>query len=175
MFSLSNLRQYLAFCVSMIPSITIPSVLLTTLAMLVGTLLHELLTISKTLIPRQVFDKILSLIQNFHSQTTLIIDEYNGLSVDEMFEALEIYFRPKISPSVERLKISKAPGDEEICVRVNQGEKIMDTFEDVQLTWQMISIDSEETRLTTLAALFKKGFSVDQFSSSSTRNTGKRY
>ncbi|GMP57663.1 hypothetical protein CsSME_00021647 [Camellia sinensis var. sinensis] len=43
--------------------------------MLVGTLLHELLTISKTLIPRQVFDKILSLIQNFHSQTTLIIDE----------------------------------------------------------------------------------------------------
>ncbi|CAL5395974.1 unnamed protein product [Camellia sinensis] len=156
MFSLSNLRQYLAFCVSMIPSITIPSVLLTTLAMLVGTLLHELLTISKTLIPRQVFDKILSLIQNFHSQTTLIIDEYNGLSVDEMFEALEIYFRPKISPSVERLKISKAPGDEEICVRVNQGEKIMDTFEGVQLTWQMISIDSEETKIDNFGRSFQK-------------------
>ncbi|KAL7241227.1 hypothetical protein ACSBR2_006782 [Camellia fascicularis] len=152
MFSLSNMRQYLPFCVSMIPSISIPSVLLTTAAMLVGTLFHELLAVSKKLIPRRLFEKIFSklksLIQNYHSEMTLIIDEYvNGLSVNEMFEASEIYLRPKISPSVERLKISKAPGDKEICVSINQGEKIMDTFGGVQLTWQMISTKSQETKI----------------------------
>ncbi|KAL7241226.1 hypothetical protein ACSBR2_006782 [Camellia fascicularis] len=90
MFSLSNMRQYLPFCVSMIPSISIPSVLLTTAAMLVGTLFHELLAVSKKLIPRRLFEKIFSklksLIQNYHSEMTLIIDEYvNGLSFHKKY------------------------------------------------------------------------------------------
>ncbi|KAI8028248.1 Protein HYPER-SENSITIVITY-RELATED 4 [Camellia lanceoleosa] len=82
---------------------------------------------------------------NFSSQRILVIDETNGLSFNKMFEASEIYLRLKISPSVEWFKVSKAPGEKDLCVSINQGEKIVDTFESVHLTWQMICIETQKT------------------------------
>ncbi|THF98282.1 hypothetical protein TEA_022400 [Camellia sinensis var. sinensis] len=118
-------------------------------AMLVRSVINEVQAMTKQLIPQQLHDKILSkmggLLGNFSSQTILVIDETNGLSINEMFEASEIYLRLKISPSVERLKVSKAPGEKDLCVSINQGEKIMDSFEGVQLTWQMICIETQKT------------------------------
>ncbi|XP_028113420.1 AAA-ATPase At3g50940-like [Camellia sinensis] len=117
-------------------------------AMLVRSVINEVQAMTKQLIPQQLHDKILSkmggLLGNFSSQTILVIDETNGLSINEMFEASEIYLRLKISPSVERLKVSKAPGEKDLCVSINQGEKIMDSFEGVQLTWQMICIETQK-------------------------------
>ncbi|GMP57672.1 hypothetical protein CsSME_00021656 [Camellia sinensis var. sinensis] len=125
------------------PSISIPSVLFTASGMLVGTLLNEVLAICKTIIPRQLYDKISfnlsSLIENYFSQMTLFIDEpINQLSTNQMFEASEIYLRSKISRSIRRLNISKEPGQEDICVSIKEGEKIMDTFQGIQVTWQMM-------------------------------------
>ncbi|KAL7241216.1 hypothetical protein ACSBR2_006772 [Camellia fascicularis] len=117
--------------------------------MLVRSVLNEVQAMTKQVIPQQLHDKILSkmggLLGNFSSQTILIIDETNGLSFNEIFEASEISLRLKISPSVERLKVSKAPGEKDLCVSINQGEKIVDTFEGVQLTWQMIRIETQKT------------------------------
>ncbi|KAI8023666.1 Protein HYPER-SENSITIVITY-RELATED 4 [Camellia lanceoleosa] len=118
-------------------------------AMLVRSVLNEVQAMTKRLIPQQFHDKILSkmggLLGNFSSQMILVIDETNGLSFNEIFEASEIYLRLKISPSVERLKVSKAPGEKDLCVSINQGEKIVDTFEGVQVTWQMICIETQKT------------------------------
>ncbi|KAL7241222.1 hypothetical protein ACSBR2_006778 [Camellia fascicularis] len=118
-------------------------------AMLVRYVLNEVQAMTKQLIPQQLHDKILSkmggLLGNFSSQRILVIDETNGHSFNEMFEASEIYLRLKISPSVERLKVSKVPGEKDLCVSINQGEKIVDTFEGVQLTWQMICIETQKT------------------------------
>ncbi|CAL5395978.1 unnamed protein product [Camellia sinensis] len=118
-------------------------------SMLVQSVLNEVQAMTKQLIPQQLHDKILSkmggLLGDFSSQMILVIDETNGLSFNEMFEVSEIYLRLKISPSVERLKVSKAPGEKDLCVSINQGEKIVDTFEGVQLTWQMICIETQKT------------------------------
>ncbi|KAF5952835.1 hypothetical protein HYC85_010779 [Camellia sinensis] len=118
-------------------------------SMLVQSVLNEVQAMTKQLIPQQLHDKILSkmggLLGNFSSQMILVIDETNGLSFNEMFKVSEIYLRLKISPSVERLKVSKAPGEKDLCVSINQGEKIVDTFEGVQLTWQMICIETQKT------------------------------
>ncbi|GMP57674.1 hypothetical protein CsSME_00021658 [Camellia sinensis var. sinensis] len=95
-------------------------------AMLVRSVINEVQAITKQVIPQQLHDKILSkmggLLGNFSSQTILVIDETNGLSINEMFEASEIYLRLKISPSVEQLKVSKAPREKDLCVSINQGE-----------------------------------------------------
>ncbi|KAI7996643.1 Protein HYPER-SENSITIVITY-RELATED 4 [Camellia lanceoleosa] len=81
-------------------------------AMLVRTVLNEVQTLTNQLIPQQLQEKILSklgLMGNFSSsQMTLVIDEFNGFSKNEMFEVSEMYLRAKISPSVARLKVSKA-------------------------------------------------------------------
>ncbi|KAE9454222.1 hypothetical protein C3L33_13871, partial [Rhododendron williamsianum] len=62
-----------------------------------------------------------------------------------MFEASEIYLRTKISPSVLRLKVSKAPRDKTFSITINKGEKIIDTFEDIEVIWQMKCTETQKT------------------------------
>ncbi|KAL7241225.1 hypothetical protein ACSBR2_006781 [Camellia fascicularis] len=129
------------------PSISISSVLFTTLAVMVGTLLNEALAITKKLIPQQLLlSKLESLIGKYYSQMTLIIDEHiNGVSINEMFQASQIYLCAKICHSVERLKVSKALGEEVLRVTVDQGERIVDTYIGIRLTWQMICTEKKKT------------------------------
>ncbi|GMP82430.1 hypothetical protein CsSME_00036735 [Camellia sinensis var. sinensis] len=141
MFSLSNmpsttsvLSTYTTFAAS---------------AMLVRTVLNEVQTLTNQLIPQQLQEKILSklgLLGNFSSsQVTLVIEEFNGFSKNEMFEASEMYLRTKISPSVARLKVSKAAREKDLSVTINKGEKIVDTFEDIKLIWQTVCTETQKT------------------------------
>ncbi|GFY88146.1 P-loop containing nucleoside triphosphate hydrolases superfamily protein [Actinidia rufa] len=81
---------------------------------------------------------------NSSSQMTIIIDENNGLSQNQMFEASEVYLRTKITPSVSRLKVSKAPREKNFSVTVNKGEKIIDAFEDIQVIWQVTCTENQK-------------------------------
>ncbi|KAI8527973.1 hypothetical protein RHMOL_Rhmol12G0116000 [Rhododendron molle] len=118
-------------------------------AMLVKTVLNEVQNLTSQFIPQQLREKILAkfegLMGNSSSQMTLVIDEQNGLFINEMFEASEIYLRTKISPSVLRLKVSKAPRDKTFSITINKGEKIIDTFEDIEVIWQMICTETQKT------------------------------
>ncbi|KAH7857599.1 hypothetical protein Vadar_014437 [Vaccinium darrowii] len=118
-------------------------------AMLAKTVLNEIQNLTNQLIPQQLQEKILAklgcLMGNSSSQMTLVIDENNGLAINEMFEASEIFLRKKISPSVLRLKVSKAPRDKTFSVTINKGEKITDTFEDIEVVWQMICTETQKT------------------------------
>ncbi|XP_052192825.1 AAA-ATPase At3g50940-like [Diospyros lotus] len=118
-------------------------------SMLVRTMLSEVQNVTNHLIPQPLQERILSkfhaLMGNISCQVTLVIDEYNGLSLNEMFEASEIYLRTKISPTVARLKVSKAPGEKSLSVTINKGEKIIDTFEGIELVWQMICTETQKT------------------------------
>ncbi|GMP57665.1 hypothetical protein CsSME_00021649 [Camellia sinensis var. sinensis] len=96
-------------------------------AMLVRSVLNEVQSITCQLIPKQLQEKIISKLGGpigySSSQMTLYIDESNnGQPINQMFEASEIYLHAKISPSVERLKVFKAPGQKHIdrfwCLRI---------------------------------------------------------
>ncbi|PSS26950.1 Protein HYPER-SENSITIVITY-RELATED like [Actinidia chinensis var. chinensis] len=152
MFSLSNipsttsvLSTYTSFAAS---------------AMLVRTVLNEVQNLTYQLIPQQLQQKILArlggLMGNSSSQMTLIIDENNGLSKNQMFEASEVYLRTKIPPSVVRLKVSKAPREKNFSVTVNKGEKITDAFEDIQVIWQVICTEIQKTSTD-----YEGGFSTE--------------
>ncbi|GFS29813.1 P-loop containing nucleoside triphosphate hydrolases superfamily protein [Actinidia rufa] len=152
MFSLSNmpsttsvLSTYTSFAAS---------------AMLVRTVLNEVQNLTYQLIPQQIQQKILArlggLMGNSSSQMTLIIDENNGLSKNQMFEASEVYLRTKIPPSVVRLKVSKAPREKNFSVTVNKGEKITDAFEDIQVIWQVICTEIQKTSTD-----YEGGFSTE--------------
>ncbi|KAJ0038928.1 hypothetical protein Pint_23694 [Pistacia integerrima] len=60
---------------------------------------------------------------------TLIIDECNGYSINQLYELASVYLRTKITASLERLKVSKTPKDKKLSVTINKGEKIIDIFE----------------------------------------------
>ncbi|RVW35343.1 AAA-ATPase [Vitis vinifera] len=112
-------------------------------AMVVKTMLHEVQTMAKQLIPQPLQDKILSgigrLLGDPSSQMTLVIDEYNGYAMNQIFEASEIYLQTKISPAVSRLRVSRAPREKDLLITINKGEKVIDVFEGIQLKWEMVS------------------------------------
>ncbi|CAK9137328.1 unnamed protein product [Ilex paraguariensis] len=124
---------------------------LAALAMLVRTVLNEVQNMINQLIPKALQEKILSklggliLMGSLSPNVTLVVDEYKGLSINEIFEASEIYLRTKITPSIERLKVSKVPREKNLSVTINKGEKIIDVFEGIQLIWEVICIEDQKT------------------------------
>ncbi|EOY00872.1 ATP binding protein, putative [Theobroma cacao] len=120
----------------------------TALAMLVRSVVSEVQTISSQLIPEQLQTILLSKFVGFWgtppSQVTLLIDEYDGYTINQLYEASEIYLATKITASVDKLKVSLAPRDKTLSVTIDKDENIIDIFEDIQLKWRTTCIEMKE-------------------------------
>ncbi|GMI70831.1 hypothetical protein like AT2G18190 [Hibiscus trionum] len=106
-------------------------------AMLVRSVVSEVQTIAGQVIPEQLrkllLSKLGSLCSNPSSQMTLLINEYDGYCVNELYEASETYLAKKITALMERLKVSKAPRDNKVTVTIHKGEKVFDEYEGIEL------------------------------------------
>ncbi|XP_049403163.1 AAA-ATPase At3g50940-like [Solanum stenotomum] len=140
------------FSLSKMPSTT--SVLstyttLTASAILVKTLVAEVQNMTNQLIPKNLQDKILSkvgiFIGNISSQITLIIEENNGITPNEIFEASKLYLGTIVSSSAQRVKISKAEKEKKFATNISKDEKIIDIFEGVELIWELKVVESQKT------------------------------
>ncbi|GAY44065.1 hypothetical protein CUMW_079420 [Citrus unshiu] len=93
-------------------------------AMLVRTVINEVQTLTSQIIPKQLQTMMLSklggLFTNHSSQMTLIIDEYNGFSINQLYEASELYLSTKITASLEKLKVSKTTKEKNLSVTINK-------------------------------------------------------
>ncbi|XP_060214170.1 AAA-ATPase At3g50940-like [Lycium barbarum] len=122
---------------------------LTASTVFVRTLVSEVQNMTNQLIPKNLQDKILSKVGifmgNFSSQTTLIIEEQNGFTPNELFEASKLYLGTIMSPSVQRVKISKAEKEKKFSVNISKDEKIIDTFEGVELIWELKIVENQKT------------------------------
>ncbi|KAK6252348.1 hypothetical protein QUC31_014068 [Theobroma cacao] len=119
----------------------------TALAMLVRSVVSDVKAIISQLIPERLQTILLSklgLFSNPSSQMTLLIDESDGFSINELYEASETYIRTKITTSMRMLKASKAPRDKTITVTVNKGEKVIDIFEGIQLKWEITCAETKD-------------------------------
>ncbi|KAI5351996.1 hypothetical protein L3X38_004887 [Prunus dulcis] len=119
-------------------------------AMLLRTVINEVQTITSQFIPQKLQDKILATIGGLlgilpNSQMTLIIDEHSGLSVNEIYQASAIYLSTRITPSIEQLKVSKAPSQNNFSVTINRGEKLIDEFEGIKLRWEFCCTETKST------------------------------
>ncbi|KAL9390158.1 hypothetical protein Peur_018763 [Populus x canadensis] len=96
-------------------------------AMLLRSVLNEVQTMTSQLIPQKLQEKISSslghLFGSIYSQLALVINEYNGHSINEMYQASEVYLSTRITPSVGQLKVSKDPGDKSLSVTINKGQQ----------------------------------------------------
>ncbi|OMO60448.1 ATPase, AAA-type, core [Corchorus capsularis] len=139
------------FSVKSIPSTT--SVLstyntFTATTMLVRGVVSEVQAMASQLIPKRLqallLSKIAGLYPNLGSQMTLLIDEYNGYSINELYEASQTYLQTKITPSMERLKVTKGPRDKKVAVTMAKGEKVIDLFEGIQLKWEVTCVETKD-------------------------------
>ncbi|KAK3223606.1 hypothetical protein Dsin_010631 [Dipteronia sinensis] len=120
----------------------------TATTMLVRTAIDEVQNLTNQTIPKQIKDMISSKFGGLYgnrSRMTFTIDESNGYSRNQLYEASVIYLQTKINPSLNSLTVSKSPKENNFSLTMSKGEKIVDVFEGVQLLWVMGIEETDET------------------------------
>ncbi|KAL6995716.1 hypothetical protein U1Q18_005850 [Sarracenia purpurea var. burkii] len=96
-------------------------------------------SIANDLIPADLqntfFSSIRKLSDRLSSQLTVVVDEFDGLTSNHMFDAANTYLGTKLSPSTRRIKVNKQEKDDELAVTVDRNQEIVDFFRDVKLKW----------------------------------------
>ncbi|KAK6150641.1 hypothetical protein DH2020_015573 [Rehmannia glutinosa] len=82
-----------------------------------------------------IFSGIRSLFATFSNQLTMVIDEFDGLDNNEIYEAAEIYLGPKVSPATRRLKISKPEKEKHFKITMEKDEEIIDIYNGEKFKW----------------------------------------
>ncbi|KAF5180756.1 Aaa-atpase [Thalictrum thalictroides] len=107
---------------------------ITASVMLVRSIVNEL-------VPPQLQTQLLSKFQYLFNplspQLTLVIEEYDGLDRNEVYEASELFLRTIITPSIDRIKVTKV-SDKNLAFSIDKGEEVIHVFEGIQVKWKLI-------------------------------------
>ncbi|KAL5713336.1 hypothetical protein ACHQM5_015421 [Ranunculus cassubicifolius] len=100
-------------------------------------------SVAKYFIPLHIQEEILSQIQRLFnplsSQLTIIISEFDGLTPNELYQAAELFLSTKISPTVKRLRVVKSVREKTNTLKMDKGEEVTDTFQEIPLRWKFLS------------------------------------
>lgn len=94
------------------------------------------------LLPDEVRDIIYSglnlLRSRVSSEHTIVIDENEGFSTNQVFEAVQIYLASQINTDMKRLKVSRVDESKKIMVSMEAGEDMVDKFDGTEFKWQLV-------------------------------------
>lgn len=112
-------------------------------AMLVRTVVSELL-------PYEVGDLLRAAARGVRarvsSRHTVVIDEAEGLSANQLYDAARTYLAARVTADVPRLRASRVDDAQGITVGMEQGEEMVDTYDGVDYTWTfLVSRDAAST------------------------------
>ncbi|XP_022136665.1 AAA-ATPase At5g17760-like, partial [Momordica charantia] len=79
---------------------------------------------------------------------TLLIEESSGMSPNQIYDAVDTYLSTKITPATARLRITKSPKDKSPTLRLEKGEKLVDSFDGIELLWTFNSHDHDKSSNT---------------------------
>ncbi|TKY55847.1 mitochondrial chaperone bcs1 [Spatholobus suberectus] len=77
-------------------------------------------------------------LSRFSSDLTMVIDEFDGLVNNQIYEAAETYLGARISPSTRRLKVSKPDTDKTFALAMERDESLTDVFNGVKFHWTLV-------------------------------------
>ncbi|KAJ1441673.1 P-loop containing nucleoside triphosphate hydrolase [Sesbania bispinosa] len=86
-----------------------------------------------------------NLSRHFSTQFTIVIEEFQGMSRNQVFEAAEAYLGTKATLSTQRVKASKSEDDKNLSFGLDRDEEVSDEFEGVRLTWKLMYIQVESS------------------------------
>ncbi|PHT41338.1 hypothetical protein CQW23_20192 [Capsicum baccatum] len=113
-------------------------------AMLVRTIAHDY-------IPRELHDYLFYGLKNmftrFSNQLTMVIDEFDGLVNNEIYEAAEIFLGNKLSPNIHRLKISKPEKEKNFNITMERNEEVTDVYNGQTFKWIWLCRQTESKHL----------------------------
>ncbi|PWA74375.1 ATPase, AAA-type, core [Artemisia annua] len=80
-----------------------------------------------------------NLINKFSTDLTMVIHEMDGLNMNEIYNATEVYLASRISIEIRRLKVTKISNDKMINVAMEIDQEFIDTYNGVKFKWCLIS------------------------------------
>ncbi|KAL5557995.1 hypothetical protein UlMin_034206 [Ulmus minor] len=78
------------------------------------------------------------------SQFTIVIDEFDGLTANELFEAASVYLGTLVSSSTRRIKVRKSEKEKKMEVTIDKNQEQVDSFKGVKFTWVLVSSPNEK-------------------------------
>ncbi|RXI02962.1 hypothetical protein DVH24_003040 [Malus domestica] len=78
--------------------------------------------------------------RRFSSQLTNVIDEFQGLFPNEIFEAGHAYLGAIATPRLSE-ESKRAAKEKKLAVSVDRGEELADVYENVQVKWKLIYVE----------------------------------
>ncbi|KAF7828897.1 Phosphatidylinositol/phosphatidylcholine transfer protein SFH12 [Senna tora] len=103
-------------------------------------------SMANELIPTPIRSYLYSTLRSFFtplsSDLTLIIDEFSGIAHNQLYDALQLYLRTKISPSTnKRLHVSRTHRQKALALTIEKDEEIHDHFQGILLKWRFLCVD----------------------------------
>ncbi|XVF62096.1 hypothetical protein PTKIN_Ptkin08bG0190000 [Pterospermum kingtungense] len=106
-------------------------------------------SISQELLPYDIKDYVFfgirKIINRYSSTLTVVIDEFNGLVHNQVYEAAEIYLGSQISPSTQRFNVSKPEKENKLVVTMERDQEMVDIFNGVKFNWVLVCKQVEST------------------------------
>eukprot|EP01018_Ginkgo_biloba_P011855 Gb_27546 [translate_table: standard] len=90
------------------------------------------------------FTKFLRRIVGFvSSYISIIVEEYDGMKVSEVYEAVQIYLSTRSSSAAKRMKLKKPQNAKEFTFSMDKNEQILDEYEGIKVWWTFYSIETK--------------------------------
>lgn len=111
--------------------------------MLLQTTFHQI-------VPRPLQDYLLYTARRLFKRTntsllTLVVDQFDGMTRNDIFDSFEIYMSTKTNPKTNRLKITKSSKDKHLNIKFAQSEIVSDFFQGIEIKWVFVCDDSQKT------------------------------
>ncbi|MBA0614220.1 hypothetical protein Godav_014541 [Gossypium davidsonii] len=100
-------------------------------------------TVARNLLPYElkayIFNNISKFFKSFSFQTTLIIEEFDGLTRNQIYRAAEIYLGSKTCSSMKLCKVSMGEKETKIVVSMAKNQETVDVFDGVKFKWRQVT------------------------------------
>ncbi|XP_022637324.1 AAA-ATPase At3g50940 isoform X2 [Vigna radiata var. radiata] len=107
-------------------------------------------SITNEFVPNEVLEYFHSgfhnLSRKLSTRLTVVIEEFQGMSRNQVFEAAEAYLTTKATLSAQRIKASKSENDKNLSFGVDRDEEVNDEFEGIEIRWKYICKQAESIR-----------------------------
>lgn len=90
-----------------------------------------------------VFSGVRKFFCRFSNKLTMVIDEFDGLDNNEIYEAAETYLAAKASRDTRRLRVSKPKKEKSFNIAVERDEEVLDSYKGEKFKWVWICRKTE--------------------------------
>lgn len=85
------------------------------------------------------FARLHDLSNRLSSQMIIVVEELDGLTANQMFDAVNVYLGTRLSSSSRRIKVLKPEKEQQLDVTIDRNQELIDTFEGVKFKWVLVS------------------------------------